>query len=93
MKITSLLVLLLLTCESLSAASYDLVYSIQMGAFRSLAARESFIQRYHKLPLYCRKSSRNAFMVYYGVFQSRADARPHLADIPDQSLLALMWLS
>lgn len=87
MKIKILLLMLCLTCESVFAASYDLVYSIQMGAFRSHSARETFIDRYSKLPLYCRKNSRDAYMVYYGVFQSKNDARPHLDEIPDQAVL------
>lgn len=87
MKIKIPILLLFLVCDSVLAARYDLVYSIQMAAFRSHSARETFVDRYSKLPLYCRKNSRNAYMVYYGVFQSKVDARPHLSEIPDRAVL------
>jgi hypothetical protein len=87
MKIKYLLLLFLAISEAPFAASYDLVFTIQMGAFQTHSARETFIRRYHELPLYCRKNSRDAFMVYYGIFQSDGSARPHLGEIPDQPKL------
>jgi|GEM_PF-2629324 len=78
---------LLLAAPYCSAASYERVYTIQMGAFLEPSAREVFIQKHRQLPLYCRKNSRAAYMVYYGVFQSYQDAKPHLQDIPKQAAL------
>lgn len=69
------------------AAQYDRVFSIQLGAYRTEAARAELIDKYQQYPLYCRRNSRNAYVVYYGVYESFKDARPHLFDLPGQEKL------
>lgn len=69
------------------AADYERVFSIQLGAYRSTDAREDLIRKYQNYPLYCRQNSRKAYVVYYGVFESFKDARPHLQDLPEQDKL------
>ncbi len=84
-----IIVSLLLTFDpaELQAAQYDRVFSIQLGAYRSIGARAELIEKYQQYPLYCRRNSRNAFVVYYGVYESFKDARPHLQDLPGQDKL------
>lgn len=69
------------------AAQYDRVFTIQLGAYRTADARAELIDKYQKYPLYCRRNSRNAYVVYYGVFESYKDAHPHLQDLPGQDKL------
>lgn len=88
-KIWFLIVFILMGFASseLEAAQYDRVFSIQLGAYRSVDARAELIEKYQQYPLYCRRNSRNAYVVYYGVYESFKDARPHLQDLPGQDKL------
>lgn len=82
-----IVVFLLLFPAFALAANYDRVYSIQLGAYRDSDARENLIRQYANFPLYCRRNSRNAYVVYYGVFETFKDASPHLQDLPGQDKL------
>nr|WP_243749593.1 SPOR domain-containing protein [Pseudoteredinibacter isoporae] len=90
LKINIGLAAILLAClisVDLQAAQYDRVFTIQLGAYRTADARAELIEKYQQFPLYCRRNSRNAYVVYYGVFESYKDAAPHLQDLPGQDKL------
>jgi hypothetical protein len=63
-------------------SQYDLVYSIQIGAFKFASFGQRFAKKHDAIPLQCRQKDNGIFAVYYGLYESFADARGHLQDYP-----------
>lgn len=63
-------------------SQYDLVYSIQVGAFKFASFGQKFAKKHETVPLQCRQKDNGIFAVYYGLYENFADAKGHLKDYP-----------
>jgi hypothetical protein len=61
---------------------YDLVYSIQIGAYKYANYGQNFAKQHSQIPLQCRQKDNGIFAVYYGLFENFKDAKGHLTDYP-----------
>ncbi len=61
---------------------YDVVYSIQIGAYKYASYGQNFAKRHSQIPLQCRQKDNGIFAVYYGLFENFNDAKGHLRDYP-----------
>lgn len=59
---------------------YDVVYSIQVGAFDRAEFGQQFASEHGEVPLSCRQKRNGIFAVYYGVYQDYDEAKSHLQD-------------
>jgi len=67
-----------------SVRDYELVYSLQVGVFKTLVDAQRFARSSDGADLLCRKKDNGYWGVYYGAYQSFGEAKSHLRD---QSLL------
>ncbi len=65
-----------------SDGRYDLVYSIQIGAYKYASYGQHFAKQHSQIPLQCRQKDNGIFAVYYGLFENFKDAKGHLSDYP-----------
>lgn len=63
-------------------AQYQRVYSIQVATYKHARYGQRIAALHHEIPFLCRQRSNGLFALYYGVFESFADARLHLRDYP-----------
>ncbi|BFM18305.1 hypothetical protein R50073_44880 [Maricurvus nonylphenolicus] len=68
--------------SDMNESQYDLVYSIQIGAFKFASFGQRFAKKHGAIPLQCRQKDNGIFAVYYGLYENFADAKGHLKDYP-----------
>ncbi|MEC8427699.1 MAG: hypothetical protein VXZ35_04690 [Pseudomonadota bacterium] len=62
------------------SAQYERAYSIQVATYKNASYGQRIAGTHHEIPFLCRKRSNGLFALYYGVFESFADAKLHLRD-------------
>lgn len=70
----------LVPAQSIAQPQYDLVYSVQVATYVYASYGQSIASQYAEIPFLCRQRNNGLFGLYYGVFQSYADAKMHLRD-------------
>ncbi|MGH1372632.1 MAG: SPOR domain-containing protein [Cellvibrionaceae bacterium] len=65
-----------------SSEAFELVYSLQVAAFKQSSTAKRFVARHSDLPLLCRKKDNGLSAVYYGTYRSFSEARAHMSDHP-----------
>lgn len=65
-----------------SEDSYDLIYTIQLAAFKQSSSAATFVKRHSKQPLLCRVKDNGMSAIYYGKYSSATQAHTHTADFP-----------
>ncbi len=66
--------------SGVSAEVHELVYSLQIAAFKHSSAAKRFIAKHSDVPMLCRTKDNGLFTVYYGTYSSLDEARSHMND-------------
>ncbi|MGI9273423.1 MAG: hypothetical protein ACR2PT_01010 [Endozoicomonas sp.] len=61
---------------------FDVVYSMQVGVFKTMDEVVAFARRNSSTELYCRKKDNGYWGSYYGAYDSYSEAKSHLQDNP-----------
>lgn len=67
---------------SVSRNDYDLIYTIQLAAFKQKRSAARFVKTHSKQPLLCRVKDNGMSAIYYGQYSSAAQAHAHTNDFP-----------
>lgn len=59
---------------------YELVYSVQVATYQYADYGQRIASQYEDIPMLCRVRDNGLFTLYYGAFETFADAKLHLQD-------------